>query len=98
MDVLGLSSMLSVAFALRLVVSSYSGPCVRVERGSDHAQINVGFVQGYLDSQLLFNFGGDGKIIIFYDQSGGQNNAVAADYNTAPYIVRNAFPAVAGWY
>jgi hypothetical protein len=75
------------AYSLRLLNSSYTGYCLRVVRVSDLATLDIGFVNNYLDTASLSTFVGasDGRVSIWYDQSGNGNNATYL--TTAPKII-----------
>ena len=55
------------------MLSSYSGPLLRVLRSSDSAQQDIGQASGQLDTSALISFvgGGNGTVETWYDQIGG---------------------------
>ena len=80
----------SVAYALRLVNSAYSGTAIRVRRSSDNAEQNIGFTAfGGLDTTALTSFcgSGDGFVVTWYDQSGNANNSTQSNVLLQPQIV-----------
>lgn len=62
----------AVAYSLRRLSSNYFGSAIRVQRMSDDAEMDIGFLSdGNLDTATLLSFVGasDGEVTIFYDQS-----------------------------
>lgn len=80
---------LSAIFSLRLLLTAYTGYCIRVRRSSDNAELDIGFVNGVLDTATLLTFcgAGNGYVTIWYDQSGNGNNSVQATATRQPLIV-----------
>lgn len=72
----------SQAYSFALLSSSYTGFCIRVQRTSDSATLDVGFVNEYLDTASLTAFVGSstGNITIFYDQSGNSRNLTGINF------------------
>lgn len=68
----GFAAVLFAAFSFRLLVSAYTGPCIRVRRSSDNALMDIGFSAGWLDVAALLAFvgAGSGYVVTFHDQSG----------------------------
>ncbi len=65
------------AYSLRQLRTAYLGPAIQVERTSDNATQDIGFLaNGDLDVTSLLSFigGSDGLIKILYDQSGNNMN------------------------
>lgn len=62
----------SLAVSVRLLRSSYAGPCLRVRRSSDNTEQDIGFNGTLLDTQSMLSFVGanDGFVVKWYDQSG----------------------------
>ncbi len=62
-----------IAWSLRKLRSSYTGSAIRVRRTSDDAELDIGFVDNYLDTQSLSTFldGNEGRLHTWYDQSEG---------------------------
>jgi hypothetical protein len=78
-----------IAYSVRQLLSTYTGPCMKVKRSSDNAQQDIGFVNGLLDITELETFcsGTNGFVEIWYDQSGNNHDiSGAADL---PRIVIN---------
>jgi len=81
----------SLGLSLRLLDRNYTGFCIKVRRSSDNNELDIGFVNNELDIVSLLNFvgSGDGKVIIWYDQSGNGNNATQLTASKQPTIVDN---------
>lgn len=79
------------AYSLRKLRKSYSGPCIRVRRSSDNAELDIGFIGENLDTATLLSFVGadDGSITICYDQSGNSNDAYQSNATYQPNYVSN---------
>ena len=62
-----------LAWSLRKLRSTYTGSAIRVRRASDDAELDIGFVDNYLDTASLNTFlgGGQGRLYTWYDQSEG---------------------------
>lgn len=91
------------AYALRKLLSSYSGACIRVKRSSDNTEQDIGFSAGVLDTASLATFcsggGNVGRVVKWYDQSGNGNDAVfgtngAVIYESGATIAVNSKPAL----
>lgn len=78
------------AYGLRMLNSSWEGPCIRVRR-DDNEQKDIYFDKlGNLDVKTLTDFvgSGDGRVVKWYDQSGRNNHGVQEDTLTRqPYIM-----------
>lgn len=46
------------AYSLRKLSSAYTGPCIRIVRDKDNAELDVNFVKGKLDTGSILNFVG----------------------------------------
>lgn len=59
-------------YSTRKLRRLYSGPCMRVRRGTDNAETNIGFAAGVIDSAALLDFVGTGTgyVVTWYDQTG----------------------------
>ena len=79
----------SVAYSLRKLSSTYTGPAIRVRRSSDNAEQNIGFVNNQLDTASLLTFcgAGNGFVTKWYDQSGNANNLIQTNTAQQPNIV-----------
>jgi hypothetical protein len=76
--------------SIRLVVQTYTGPLIQVRRSNDSATTNIyPSSTGDLNTVTLLAFTGSNSayISIWYDQSGGQFNAVQATSSSQPQIV-----------
>lgn len=71
-----------LAVGLRKLNSSYSGPCLRLLRETDYAEMDFGFVGNDLDTAAISAWlnGSVGLCKKLYDQSGNQGDVVAPDY------------------
>lgn len=92
LDNVGLNSTTpaSVAYSMRKLSSSYSGPAINVRRSSDNATQDIGFTgSGDLDATALTTFvgAGSGYISIWYDQSGNGLNLTQTTAAEQPRIV-----------
>jgi surface protein len=79
---------LAVAYSVRKVVPTYSGPCMEVQSGS--VSQSIGFDSfGNLDTGSLLTFAGSGDVSVktWYDQSGNNNNAIQITPSSQPLIV-----------
>jgi Alpha-L-arabinofuranosidase B, catalytic len=76
-------------YGLALLVSSYSGKCLKVRRDSDNTTQDIGFIGGVFDTASLLTFVGsaNGFVDTWYDQSGGTNNIAQATTSKQPQIV-----------
>jgi trimeric autotransporter adhesin len=84
-----ISTSVASAYSLRKLRAAYTGSAIRVRRGSDNAQQDIGFVGNDLDTASLSSFvgSGDGFIQTWYDQSGNNRNATQTSNGTQPRIV-----------
>ena len=64
------------AYSLRKISGAYSGSAIRVRRGSDSVEQDIGFDNNELDTAALASFcsGTDGFVTTWYDQSGSAND------------------------
>ena len=76
------------AFSLRLLSSSYTGYAIQVRRDSDNTTLNVGFVNGQLDTAALTSFctGTNGFVTVWYNQADINNNAIQTVSSSQPKI------------
>jgi hypothetical protein len=67
----------AAAYSLRKLRTAYSGSAIRVQRSTDNAQTDIGFIADVLDITTLLTFCGvgNGFVRTWYDQSGNNNNA-----------------------
>ena len=84
----------SVSYSFRKLTDSYTGKCIEVKRFSDNVTLDIGFLNGVLDTSALLSFIGSssGYISKWYNQSGSINNLVSgnpSDINTLYKIVEN---------
>jgi hypothetical protein len=78
-----------VAYSISKLNSSYLGSCIRVRRGSDDAEMDIGFVNNYLDVKSLLDFAGVYDVFVTkrYDQSGNGFDQVQTTKLDQPKIV-----------
>lgn len=93
---LGVTALPAMAYSLRQIVSSYTGPLVRVRRSSDDTELDIGLtanlLTGYskiLNSPALLSFAGAGDAFVtkWYDQSGNVRHLAQTDVTKQPKIV-----------
>lgn len=77
----------SMAYSFRKLSSSYSGYCIKVQNDSA-VDLDIGFSGGYLDTAAIAAHcgSGDGKISVWYDQSGNGINATQSSASSMPTI------------
>jgi hypothetical protein len=80
----------SLGLSLELLDKDYSGFCIKVRRSSDNTELDIGFVNGILDTASLLDFvgSGNGFVSIIYDQV-GSNNMVQNTASLQGQIVSN---------
>jgi len=79
------------AVSVRRLNDSYTGPCMRVRRTSDNFTTDIGFdVAGNMDTTALETFclGTDGRVEIWYDQSGNFRDWLTTGNAPQPFICR----------
>jgi len=69
---------------------NYTGSAIKVRRSSDNAELDIGFVDGILDTASLLDFvgSGNGFVSVIYDQV-GSNNMTQTTANLQGQIVSN---------
>lgn len=79
----------AVAYSLRRLSKNYAGSAIRVRRGSDSAEQDIGFVDNELDTATLTSFIGasDGWVTTWYDQSGLGLDATQPTASVQPFII-----------
>ena len=77
------------AYSLRLLNKTYAGSAIRVRRGTDNAEQNIGFASEQLDTEALETFAGSGDAFVttWYDQSGNDYNVTQTTASNQPQIV-----------
>ena len=65
----------SLGLSLDKLNKNYTGSAIKVRRSSDNAELDIGFVDGVLDTASLLDFvgSGNGFVSIIYDQVGSNN-------------------------
>lgn len=77
-------------YALDRLLSTYTGPLIRVRRSSDNAEQDIGYDGGgALDTAALASFvsSDSAYVVTWYDQSGGGNDLTQATTSKQPRIV-----------
>ena len=92
LDLAGLTaaSPATVAFSMRKLSSTYSGPAIQVRRSGDNLTQDIGFnAGGELNITALMTFVGSvsGYISTWYDQSGNGRHLTQGSLNNQPRIV-----------
>lgn len=79
----------AAAYSLRKLRSAYTGDCIRVRRSSDNTELNIGFVNNFLDTATLTSFvgAGSGFVTRFFDQSGNNRIAIQTSAFNQPRII-----------
>ena len=79
------------AYSIRKLSSSYSGSCMRIRRSSDNSELDIGFVNGELDTAAISTFisSSNAFVTIWYDQSGNGVNATQSTALSQPQIAAN---------
>jgi hypothetical protein len=80
-------------FSYYRISYKYNGFCCRIIRESDLSEIDIGFVNGYIDITAIENFcnGTVGRVKVFYNQSYSPNkkNAIQSTLNNMPIIYQS---------
>jgi hypothetical protein len=82
----------AIAYSVRKLNSAYAGPCVRVRRDSDNAELDIPFTNNKLDTAVLSSFcsGTNGTVTTWYDQSGNSKNLLQSASASQPLIYSSA--------
>lgn len=86
----GLTANLWASYALKRLLSSYTGALIRVRRSSDSTEQDISYITGGgLDTAALATFVGANSafIVTWYDQSGAGNHLTQATAANQPRIV-----------
>lgn len=87
------------ALSMRRLLSSYTGPLLRVRRSSDNTESDIGYTSaGDLDTTALLAFcgSGNGFVTTWYDQAGGARHVSQATTASQPAIVTAGATSVLG--
>lgn len=89
-------------YSLKRLVRGYTGPCIRVIRGSDSAQSDIGFAGDVLDVAALMAFVGTGsgdnaRVETVYDQSGNAAHLAAGTADGGQFNTRAVIVAAGGY-
>ena len=87
----GIYENVQFAYSIRHVVPDYQGYCMTVRRDSDDAELNIGFVNGELDTTTLLNFVGssNGCVTTWFNQGIIDDPMINPNNINQPYIVEN---------
>jgi hypothetical protein len=77
-------------FSFRKLRSAYTGACCRILRTSDFTELDIGFVNNYVDLAAMTNFVGtsDGRVVRRYDQSTFNRNISNTLFVQRPWIAK----------
>jgi len=75
-------------FSFRLLNSAYTGYCIKVRRSSDDVTSNIGFINGYLNTDDLYLFLGEysGYVERWYNQDGSGIDFIQTTTTAQPRI------------
>ena len=79
-----------VACGIKKFVAAYNGPCLRLKRASDNAEIDIGFTEaGLIDAAAADAFAGasTANVVKWYDQSGDSKHMISGAF--APLWTQN---------
>ena len=78
----------SAAYSLRKLDTGYAGSAIQVRRETDNVTQNIGFVNNQLDAAALTAFlgSGDGRVSIWYDQSGNGRHLTSVTATEQPIV------------
>jgi hypothetical protein len=78
----------TAAYSLRKLSPTYNGYCIQIQRWSDSATKDIGFIGNELDTPNILSFAGvsTASVSIGYDQSGNGNNAIQPTLVYQPII------------
>lgn len=78
----------SAAYSLRKLDTGYAGSAIQVRRETDNVTQNIGFVNNQLDAAALTAFlgSGDGRVSIWYDQSGNGRHLTSVIATEQPIV------------
>lgn len=77
------------AYSTRKLSSSYSGPCLRVRNELNDQELDIGFVNGWLDTEAITSFVGPiyrALEVTRYDQSGNGRHITQSTKSLQPQI------------
>lgn len=83
-------SNIAFVYGLKRLVSTYTGPLIRVRRSSDNAEQDIGYLSNTtLDTAALATFvgGASAFVVTWYDQSGAADHVTQATAANQPRIV-----------
>lgn len=93
---------LAVAGAMnKRLLSSYTGPLIRIRRASDDAELDIGYeADGDLDTAAITAFvsSNSAYVVTLYDQSGNGKHATQSTAANQPRIVNSGTIDTAGMY
>jgi hypothetical protein len=80
----------AAAYSLRKLDKDYTGSCIRIRRDNDNAEIDIGFVNNYVDTTAIKNFtplANQSFVVTWYDQSGNNRNASQSVAGNQPLLI-----------
>lgn len=87
------------AYSLRRLLTSYTGPAIRVRRTTDSAEQDINFTaMGVLDTSALASFADTGSAYVttWYDQSGNERHLTQTTTAAQPRIVNSGVVDTSG--
>lgn len=81
-----------LAYSLRLLTSQYTGSCIRVRRDSDNTEMDIDFIDNFIDIDSLKSFcgSGNGYVTTWYNQMDNTfGNMVQTTAINQPLIIEN---------
>ena len=92
----------TIAFSLRRLTYNYTGPCIRLRRWSDDAEMNFNFVNDVVDTASIMSFVGSSSasVVYWWNQMGGFNLTSISNVsqpvlvNSGVMNTRNGHPAM----
>ncbi len=82
----------SATYSLILERNNYFGACIKAQRSSDNATLDIYFTDsGNIDSTALINFSNGGDVLVqtWFDQGINGNHAKQTDPTLMPFIVKS---------
>lgn len=81
-----------LAYSLRLLTLQYAGSCIRVRRDSDNTEMDIGFINDFIDINSLKSFcgSGNGYVTTWYNQMDNTfGNMIQTTAIKQPLIIEN---------
>lgn len=77
------------AWSIRKLSSTYTGNCIKIRRDQDNAELDIGFVNNFVDKESIVSFvgaTGAGYVTTWYDQTGNNRNFTQTAATQQPTI------------